>query len=187
MQTEQIYKISIEDIENSEQAKPQIVYGSFFRRYLASAFDGLVSIILFIKLGQLTNYEPFGFMIAFGLSLLYFVVFESTEKCRATPGKLLMGLRVVRENGDCLSAWIAIVRFVSKYIYVVILFTGYVMALWRSKNQALHDSICSTCVIQYKKPLRIGWLVTSFALIGALFIKGVTIWFIWYINTYGLH
>ena len=29
MQTEQIYKISIEDIENSEQAKPQIVYGSF--------------------------------------------------------------------------------------------------------------------------------------------------------------
>ena len=187
MQTEQIYKISIEDIENSEQAKPQIVYGSFFRRYLASAFDGLVSIILFIKLGDLTNYEPFGFMIAFGLSLLYFVVFESTEKCRATPGKLLMGLRVVRENGDCISAWRAIARFFSKYISMVILFTGYLMALWRPKNQALHDSICSTCVIQYKKPLRIGWLVTIFALIGVLLIKGFTIYFIWYLNTYGLN
>tara|TARA_Y100000589_G_scaffold310275_1_gene328487 strand:- start:587 stop:835 length:249 start_codon:yes stop_codon:yes gene_type:complete len=82
MQTERIYKISIEDIENSEHAKPQIVYGSFFRRYLASEFDGLISIILFIMLCDLTNYKDeflaVGFMIAFGFSLLYFVIFEST-------------------------------------------------------------------------------------------------------------
>ena len=51
MQTEQIYKISIEDIENSEQAKPQIVYGSFFKRYIASVLDGVISVIVTAILG----------------------------------------------------------------------------------------------------------------------------------------
>ena len=51
MQTDQIYKISVEDIENSQQAKPKTVYGSFFKRYIASVLDGVISVIVTAILG----------------------------------------------------------------------------------------------------------------------------------------
>ena len=47
----QTYKISVEDIENSQQAKPETVYGSFFKRYIASVLDGVISVIVTAILG----------------------------------------------------------------------------------------------------------------------------------------
>ena len=188
MQTDQPYKISVEDIENSQQAKPETVYGSFFKRYIASVLDGVISVIVTAILGgflggylgvwlgpMITAFgfeELFeliltivGYIVGFVGGIAYYVVFESAEEFRATPGKLLMGLRVTGENDECISPWRSTARFFSKYVSAAIFGIGYLMALWRPKNRALHDSMCSTYVIQYKKPILPVWIVAVLAIL----------------------
>lgn len=184
MQTDEVYKISVEDIKNSQQAKPEIVYGSFFKRYIASVLDGVISVIVTAILGGFLGgwlgpmivafglgefFEPIltivGYIVGFVGGIAYYVVFESAEEFRATPGKLLMGLRVTGENDECISPWRSTARFFSKYVSAVIFGIGYLMALWRPKNQALHDSMCRTYVIQYKKPILPVWIVAVLAIL----------------------
>lgn len=70
-----------------------------------------------------------------------------------TPGKAILGLRVVKRNGEKISFFRALVRFFSYWISAIPLFLGYFWVLWDSKRQAWHDKIAGTQVIYIpKKP-----------------------------------
>lgn len=64
-----------------------------------------------------------------------------------TLGKMLMGLKVIRTNGDELSFSIAFKRWLA-YFPSGFLFVGFMMPIFTQHRQALHDKIADTYVIR---------------------------------------
>jgi uncharacterized RDD family membrane protein YckC len=138
-------------------------YASFGRRFIAWVIDmlliGIVQGILleiygfdwtswsdgFIQQESREMYKGFGFSGL--LSILYFTLFESSE-LQATVGKRLMGIQVTDYNGERITPIRALVRTLSKYLSRLIVMIGYLMAAFTEKNQALHDFIAATYVIE---------------------------------------
>jgi uncharacterized RDD family membrane protein YckC len=78
---------------------------------------------------------------------LYFVGF--TASCGQTPGKKIMGLHVVDENGVPVDWEVASIRFFIGYpVSILPLGLGFYWALVDKNNQALHDKIAGTLVVR---------------------------------------
>ena len=69
-----------------------------------------------------------------------------------TPGKMMLGLRVVRTNGRPVGWGRAFLRWIGYYISSIPFGLGYLWALWDPKRQAWHDKIAGTVVIYAKAP-----------------------------------
>ncbi len=80
------------------------------------------------------------------IALAYTVYFMSRHE--ATPGKLILGLRVVRADGSRLSVGRIVGRFFAEMLSVVTFFTGYVMAAFDERKRTLHDVLCDTRVVK---------------------------------------
>lgn len=63
-----------------------------------------------------------------------------------TPGKRLMGVRVVRSAGGRIRFWRAVVRWLG-YSVSGILFIGYLWILVDNKRQGFHDKLADTVVV----------------------------------------
>jgi uncharacterized RDD family membrane protein YckC len=78
-------------------------------------------------------------------SVLYFATFYSLVGY--TPGKYLVGLKVVRTDGFRLGFWRSVVRGISYYLSALLLFMGFIWIIFDKNRQALHDKIAGTVVI----------------------------------------
>jgi len=102
-----------------------------------------------------TVLENYTFNIAAGSGLMvlfvigYFTFFWTLVGF--TPGKALLGLKVVRRNGAKLSFGRSILRFFSYWISALPLFLGFFWVLWDSKRQGWHDKIAGTQVVYIPK------------------------------------
>ena len=67
-----------------------------------------------------------------------------TQNNGQTPGKSVMGIRVVKTSGQPLSIVDAVVRYVGYYINTFLLFIGWLWAIFDSKNQGFHDKRAGT-------------------------------------------
>lgn len=76
---------------------------------------------------------------------LYFAWFHSALS--ATPGKMVIGIKVARTNGEPISFLRAIGRYMAQALSTIPLFLGFVMAAFTARKQALHDFICDTVVV----------------------------------------
>ena len=74
---------------------------------------------------------------------MYFLV-----KKGATPGKMALGLRVIRVSRGPITWGLAFGRQLGKSVSAMILGFGYFMAGWDPEKRALHDRICDTRVIK---------------------------------------
>lgn len=120
-------------------------------RLLATAVDGLIVWGLMLLMGKLTG-KTFSFTegtTILGLAvptwlivtLVYFTIFEGIKG--ATAGKMIMGLKVVKEDGKKCDLFSAIVRNVIRPIDIVTFF------IWATnKNQRLGDFIAKTYVVE---------------------------------------
>lgn len=77
---------------------------------------------------------------------LYHACFES-GKHQATPGKMVLGIKVVGEGGQRISFARATGRTFAKFISHMILYFGDYMAGFTQKRQAMHDLIATTYVV----------------------------------------
>lgn len=143
----------------------ELMLAGFFERCIAAFIDGIVIflfyyiafVMLFIDvigplfLLVLPNAYEYGPHVAFLFWLiliwLYFAYMESS-RYRGTIGKHLLKLKVTDEYGEQLSFKESTIRFFIKIISFVIVFVGFIMALFTKKNQALHDVIAHTIVIK---------------------------------------
>ena len=91
-----------------------------------------------------------GGFIGFSVNLLYFTLFWSS-KFQGTPGKILLGLKIVDANGNKISYSTALIRYISTIISSLLLGIGYLLIIFDGKKQALHDKLASTYVIKVKK------------------------------------
>jgi uncharacterized RDD family membrane protein YckC len=145
-------------------------YGGFWIRFLAVIIDSIIllvigSIVQYAVLGSMAGVarpqpggDPlayFGAMMgvmgvlwvlntAIGCSYETFFI----AKMSATPGKMALGLKVVRADGSRVSAGRAAGRYFAKILSAMILLIGYIMAGFDGQKRALHDMICDTRVIQ---------------------------------------
>lgn len=143
----------------------------FFSRVIAFLIDiflltvlGLVSglviflILRFFRIGQILDFvrsligsddpivqysaliSPFLFLIV----LAYFVFFWTLVGF--TPGKALLGLRIVRRDGRPLSVWRALVRYLAYWVSAIPLFLGFIWILFDRRHEGWHDKIAGTNV-----------------------------------------
>ena len=64
-----------------------------------------------------------------------------------TPGKAVMGVRIVRLDGQPMTLWTGIVRLAGYSISLASAGLGFALVLADNRRQALHDKIARTCVI----------------------------------------
>lgn len=78
---------------------------------------------------------------------LYFSLFEIT-KLQATPGKLLLGIKVTDLAGHKVGFGKSTGRHWAKLISAIILLTGFIMIIFTRKKQGLHDIMAGCLVLE---------------------------------------
>jgi len=134
-------------------------YGGFWLRFLARFIDGLAQVFLATLVGGILG--GLGFILPFipglfvfgqiggiAVAVAYDVYF--IRKYDATPGKLALGLKVLRADGSRLSVGRIVGRYFSHILSALPLALGYIIAAFDSEKRALHDHVCETRVIKSK-------------------------------------
>lgn len=148
----------------------RVVYAGFWKRVAASFIDSFVTTALSYAVqiplmmifgvgmaGMAGSDNPFGtgagvamivmiYMVALIIPLLYFSWMHSSSS-QASLGKMAVGIKVVRSDGQRITFWRAFGRYWALIPSALILLIGYMMAGFTERKQALHDMICDTLVV----------------------------------------
>lgn len=89
--------------------------------------------------------------LTFGWGALYFATLLTWFSGR-TPGKRLMGIRVIRLDGEPITLFIAFERAGGYAAGVATGLLGFAQILWDANRQAIHDKIAGTAVILDGRP-----------------------------------
>lgn len=87
--------------------------------------------------------------IGFGWGALYFTAFLVLGNGQ-TPGKRVMGIRVIRLDGKPIGWWYAFERFGSYFASFTTGLVGFAQILWDRNRQALHDKVVETVVVRVR-------------------------------------
>ena len=138
-----------------------MVYGGFWRRFLSVILDSIfIAVVNFpvqmvLGLASFRNLQTNGpnygvigliYLISFAIQCAYFTYFWSTRG--ATPGQMILGLKVVTAEGGPLTVGRAFGRYWAYLLSAFTLCIGYIIAAFDSQKRALHDYICGTRVIR---------------------------------------
>lgn len=143
-----------------------VVYAGFWKRVAASFIDafaigipvGIVATIIAGLLGMGSSFTSglSGMANAFNLgesgiswvlSALAYGWFHSAAGLMATPGKLAIGIKVVRTDGEKISFLRGFGRYWATLLSAILIGIGYLMAAFTARKQALHDMVCDTLVV----------------------------------------
>ena len=123
-------------------------YGGFWIRFLAMLLDGIIfgipAAILQLLIIFATGVVELGYLVSLAIVVLT-IYLDGTRG--GTPGKLVLGLRIVNEQGEIIGIPYAILRYIGKILSGFILGIGYLMIAFTEKKQGLHDMIAKTYVI----------------------------------------
>ena len=126
----------------------EVVYAPFRKRLFAVLIDGAIITISELLFVQLVPVEGvMGFFLSCAGDWLYFSLQESGPKM-ATIGKRALGIQVTSLDGSRISFGRATIRNLCQYFSTIFLMIGYLMVLWDDKNQALHDKMAGTLVVE---------------------------------------
>lgn len=134
-------------------------YAGFWKRFGAAFIDGLIVGTPFMIIALVNFFNPMHlpamltgllgllmFPVRIVIPWLYYAWFESSGS-QATPGKMLLGIKVTNLDGERISFMNATGRYFGKILSSVTLLIGYIMAAFTERKQALHDIIASTLVV----------------------------------------
>ena len=88
-----------------------------------------------------------GRLVGVGLAMAYSVYFWTNSG--ATPGKMVMGLKVVSaDTGGLIDVRAAILRYLGYILSIISLGVGFLSVVWDPDKQGWHDKIAKTRVIR---------------------------------------
>lgn len=141
----------------------KIEYAGFWIRTLATVIDSilimLITFPIFVytygwayfdveKTGFIAG--PADFLISWMLPSIAVIIFWL--KKQATPGKMVVGVKVVDAvTGNTISVGQAIGRYLAYFVSLIPLGLGFVWIAFDSKKQGLHDKLAGTVVVKPKK------------------------------------
>jgi len=119
-------------------------FGKFRYRVEAFLLDYLLIMVTFLPFIENYFIHKFYFFIVAVTGFFYFFIFHALFG--KTPGKFLMGIKVVDIRGDKLTFALALVRQIAATFSWIGLF-GYFLAWIDEDNRSFHDMLCKTYVI----------------------------------------
>ena len=90
-----------------------------------------------------------GFFIGVLLGPAYFTLFTGWDG--QTPGKRILGLKVISVTGVPVGYGKALLRYIGYYLSFILLGLGFVMIAFDRNKRGLHDFIAGTCVVKVGK------------------------------------
>jgi uncharacterized RDD family membrane protein YckC len=146
----------------------EIVYAGFWKRvaayFLDSLIVGMVGGVIAMVLGMILGLGIAGMgdgaaagigmillqvvinLISIAIAAAYYAGFHASAN-RATLGKMAVGIKVVRLNGEGISILRGIGRYFAAMLSGLVLCIGFVMAAFTERKQGLHDMLCDTLVV----------------------------------------
>jgi uncharacterized RDD family membrane protein YckC len=86
------------------------------------------------------------YLVLLFLSSTYFVFLQGFGG--RTIGKMVLGIRVIREDGESIGLREAFIRWVGYIVSTIFLFLGFIWALFDQKGQTWHDKFAGTYVVR---------------------------------------
>lgn len=154
-------------------AVPTVKYAGFWVRAAALLIDSLIMSVLQLIIGLAFENWVLKIVISSIIYLGYAVLMITTYQ--ATLGKMAVGLRVERTNGERIGLWRTMLReIIGKFCSAITLGVGYLMVAWTKKKQGLHDKIADTVVIE-KNPSKSKtiWVVLAVIVVFAIPVIGI--------------
>lgn len=108
----------------------------FWRRFFATIIDLCVFVI------------PFAIFHGFGWVLWFIYHIAMWSYKGATIGDIVLGIKIVREDGRPLTFPVAMVRALGALLSAFVLFIGFFWAGWSREKKAWHDYIAGTIVVK---------------------------------------
>jgi uncharacterized RDD family membrane protein YckC len=135
-------------------------YAGFWIRVLARIIDAIILnvgiyVLDLVVLGRtmigmgiagITPLIGVMFVVRFAIGAAYEIWFLG--KFGATPGKMVLGLRVITAAGGPLTYGLSTGRYFAQMVSAFTIGIGYIMAGFDSEKRALHDRICNTRVVR---------------------------------------
>lgn len=144
------------------------VYGGFWARAMAKIVDAAITMVLCLgldfvleaaiwggKVPVMDDLDAFlryqGTLLLWNvvLAIVYQVVF--IRRYAATPGKLLLGLELIRADGSALTTGRIIGRYFAESISGLLLGIGFLLAAVDEEHRTLHDTLVDTRVIRRRR------------------------------------
>jgi len=139
-------------------------YAGFWIRFVAVIIDAIIvglacAVIQAALVGSVIRTTALGARPAAGVAVMIGLVYLLStaiaasyeaffvNRMGATPGKLILKLKVVRPDGGQVSLGRAFGRYFAKLLSGIILSIGYIIAAFDDQKRALHDRIADTRVI----------------------------------------
>ncbi|KAF1015003.1 MAG: hypothetical protein GAK31_02491 [Stenotrophomonas maltophilia] len=141
-----------------------VVYAGFWKRVAAYLIDyvivtvatWIIAAVVLLAVGGASGFSPgntagvaaqlLNVFLSLALGIGYYAGFHASAG-GATPGKMAIGIKVVRANGERISFMRGVGRFFGSILSSLILCIGFVMAAFTERKQGLHDMICDTVVV----------------------------------------
>lgn len=133
-------------------------YAGFWIRLTAYLIDGIILWLI----GLITDYVSWQIFrlseasditvrvaltsVAWLINIAYFVGFWTWRG--QTPGKILLGVRVVGTDGSPLSIRRAFLRYLGYIVSGIMLLIGFLWIAFDSRKQGIHDKIADTYVVR---------------------------------------
>lgn len=144
----------------------EVVYAGFWKRVAAYMIDyfvlvipgsiigAIIGVVLGASMGAIGSGESTievvaqlsSALINFAIGMAYYTWFHAS-KGGATLGKMAVGIKVVRSNGERLTKARAFGRYWAMLLSSFTLGIGFLMAAFTERKQGLHDMICDTLVV----------------------------------------
>ncbi|MCW6027868.1 putative RDD family membrane protein YckC [Stenotrophomonas rhizophila] len=138
----------------------EVVYAGFWKRYAAYFIDYILLTVVTLPLSMIINVMGVSsgnegvqvaltlvvMLLSMVISIGYYAGFHASRG-GATLGKMAVGIKVVRGNGERISFLRAFCRYLATIVSSLILMIGFIMAAFTERKQALHDMMCDTLVV----------------------------------------
>ena len=124
----------------------ELNYARFSKRLFAYNIDMTILMVPCVLVSFLIESNFVFFILCILIVCLYHAVFESSEY-QATIGKKISKLKVVDNHGLPLEFPQAMIRIVLKFFSLILLFSGFIIIIFRKDRKGLHDIVSKTFVI----------------------------------------
>ncbi|MGE8238848.1 MAG: RDD family protein, partial [Stenotrophomonas indicatrix] len=144
----------------------EVIYAGFWKRVAAYMIDyfvlvipgsiigAILGVVLGASMGAVGSGESSieivaqlaSALINLGIGMAYYTWFHASRG-GATLGKMAVGIKVVRGNGERLTKARAFGRYWAMLLSSFTLGIGFLMAAFTERKQGLHDMICDTLVV----------------------------------------
>ena len=144
----------------SEEVPPKMEAAGMGARIVAKVLDVVIMTVIAVAV-EMTSRHFFPFHSGDGLGVVFIVTLlvnmfigmaymaGLTGRFGATPGKMIMGMKVVDSDGGDIGYWRAFLRYVGEFVVVpVTLLIGYFVAFFDPNRRTLYDRIAGTLVVK---------------------------------------